>query len=143
MIAILIVLAFLAWKICSLKHQQSPETASPPSVEELGRAAWTWLHSTISAYPDTPDIADQKAMAHLISYFARFYPCTVCRDNLKKDLDESHPPVGNRSSLEAWLCRLHNKVNQRLGKPAFDCDLAAMRWRTKTGDCSLGGVCAI
>ena len=27
-----------------------------------------------------------------------------------------------------WLCRVHNLVNMRIGKPQFNCDLVAARW---------------
>ena len=28
----------------------------------------------------------------------------------------------------AWMCRVHNTVNRRLGKPTFNCDLVGARW---------------
>lgn len=31
--------------------------------------------------------------------------------------------------LSQWLCRLHNKVNDKLGKPIFDCSKVNERWR--------------
>jgi FAD-linked sulfhydryl oxidase len=36
-----------------------------------------------------------------------------------------------------WLCRQHNVVNAKLGKPAFPCDFAALdaRWRTGAREC--------
>ena len=36
-----------------------------------------------------------------------------------------------------WLCRQHNAVNAKLGKPAFPCDVAALdaRWRTGAREC--------
>ena len=38
----------------------------------------------------------------------------------------------NASSQHAfaqWLCRIHNKVNVKLGKPVFDCRFVNQRWR--------------
>jgi FAD-linked sulfhydryl oxidase len=36
-----------------------------------------------------------------------------------------------------WLCKQHNVVNEKLGKPAFACDFAALdaRWRTGAPGC--------
>lgn len=30
--------------------------------------------------------------------------------------------------FQQWLCRAHNTVNRSIGKPAFNCDMAAARW---------------
>lgn len=34
-----------------------------------------------------------------------------------------------QSALSQWLCRMHNKVNVKLGKPVFDCSKVDQRWR--------------
>lgn len=36
--------------------------------------------------------------------------------------------VGSRKKLSEWLCCQHNKVNESLGKPLFDCKLVLDRW---------------
>jgi hypothetical protein len=36
--------------------------------------------------------------------------------------------VSSGAALQRWMCRAHNVVNARLGKPAFNCELAAARW---------------
>lgn len=40
-------------------------------------------------------------------------------------------PIETKSqeSLSQWLCRIHNKVNLKLGKPEFDCSKVNERWR--------------
>lgn len=45
--------------------------------------------------------------------------------------------ASNQQSLAQWLCRMHNKVNSKLGKPTFDCRLVNERWRDgwKDGSC--------
>jgi FAD-linked sulfhydryl oxidase len=46
-------------------------------------------------------------------------------------------PIKDASKHEVvgYICFLHNKVNERLGKPIFDCDKAAGYWG---GDCGCG-----
>ncbi len=45
---------------------------------------------------------------------------------------QKYPVQANsREELMDYLCGLHNKVNERLHKPQFDCKLA----RTKWSDC--------
>lgn len=39
--------------------------------------------------------------------------------------------------FQAWLCRVHNRVNYSLNKPVFSCELAAARWQPL--DCSAEG----
>ena len=36
-----------------------------------------------------------------------------------------------------WCCRLHNEVNEKLGKPPVPCDVKALdlRWRKGPGSC--------
>lgn len=47
------------------------------------------------------------------------------------------PDTRTRVSFTQWLCRLHNEVNRKLGKPDFDCSLVDERWRDgwKDGSC--------
>lgn len=55
-------------------------------------------------------------------------PCRICRNE---------PDTSTRASLTQWLCRLHNEVNRKLGKPDFDCSKVDERWRDgwKDGSC--------
>lgn len=45
--------------------------------------------------------------------------------------------VSSQNEFSQWLCRLHNKVNIKLGKPTFDCSKVNERWRDgwKDGTC--------
>lgn len=47
------------------------------------------------------------------------------------------PQVNSRDEFSQWLCRAHNDVNRKLGKPEFDCSKWDERWRTgwKDGRC--------
>jgi hypothetical protein len=36
--------------------------------------------------------------------------------------------VSSGPAFQQWMCRTHNTVNRAIGKPAFNCDLAAARW---------------
>ena len=48
-----------------------------------------------------------------------------------------HPDTSSRYNFSQWLCRLHNDVNKRIGKPEFDCSKVDERWRDgwKDGSC--------
>lgn len=48
--------------------------------------------------------------------------------DFKEYMVEEPIRVGSRKKLSEWLCRQHNKVNEKLGKPSFDCKLVLDRW---------------
>lgn len=52
-------------------------------------------------------------------------------------LQTNQPDTNSRHILSQWLCRLHNDINIRLGKPEFDCSRVDERWRDgwKDGSC--------
>ena len=45
------------------------------------------------------------------------------------------PRAGSREDLSQWLCRAHNAVNARLGKPMFNCVRADARWALDHSGC--------
>ena len=57
-----------------------------------------------------------------------FFPCS---------LKASPPDTSNQHNFSQWMCRLHNEVNVKLGKPEFDCKRVNERWRDgwKDGSC--------
>ena len=65
--------------------------------------------------------------------FANFYPCKECREDFQTSLREDPPEVGGRTPLMLWMCRAHNRVNERLGKPLFDCSVSGVEQRWKSG----------
>ncbi|GAA6015559.1 hypothetical protein JCM11491_007156 [Sporobolomyces phaffii] len=103
----------------------------PPDVERLGRHTWTFLHTTASYFPPTPTAAQQRSMLDLLRALPTLYPCGTCADHLKSHLGRDPPDdaVKSRSEVERWMCRAHNEVNARLGKPEFECDNVGQRWR--------------
>ncbi|KAG9017485.1 hypothetical protein FRB90_001130 [Tulasnella sp. 427] len=111
----------------------------PPDVEDLGRATWTFLHTTAAYYPENPTSSQRSHMLNLLKSLPNLYPCGWCASHLKENM-AIHPPdkvVGNRVSLSRWLCDRHNDVNERLGKPIFDCSKTDERWKDgpKGGSC--------
>ncbi|CAN0405199.1 unnamed protein product, partial [Hapterophycus canaliculatus] len=47
--------------------------------------------------------------------------------------------VGSRLALSLWACQQHNLVNEKIGKPTFQCTLPALDERWKTGKKSCWG----
>jgi mitochondrial FAD-linked sulfhydryl oxidase len=108
----------------------------PPDVESLGRATWTFLHTTAAYYPDKPSTAHKSSMLSLLRSLPSLYPCGHCASHLAENLKENPPKVGGREELSRWLCERHNDVNERLGKNKFDCARVDERWKDGPPDSS-------
>lgn len=106
----------------------------PPDAAELGKATWTFLHTMSVYYPQTPTPDQQADMHSLLVGLSKFYPCEHCATHMRKQLTVDPPQVTSRAALASWLCRLHNEVNMRLGKPMFDCEKVFERWKTGPSD---------
>lgn len=107
----------------------------PPDVEALGRATWTFLHTTASYYPVQPSSAHQTHMLNLLNSLPSLYPCHHCADHLKEEV-KLHPPeksVSTREGIMKWLCERHNEVNERLGKRLWKCTVSELDARWKDG----------
>ncbi|CAI2189928.1 6602_t:CDS:1 [Funneliformis geosporum] len=109
----------------------------PPDSEQLGRATWTFLHTMAAYYPEVPSSEQQINMRNLLSGFSQFYPCWYCAEHLREEMKKVPPKVESRWALGIWLCDMHNIVNERLGKPIFDCNKINERWKDgpKNGQC--------
>jgi FAD-linked sulfhydryl oxidase len=113
----------------SSKQSAKPALECPPDSQELGRATWTFLHTMSAYYPEKPNEQQQSSMRSFIKALSNFYPCGYCAEHLREHLKENEPQVSTRQALSKWFCDLHNEVNERLGKPYFDCTLVMKRWK--------------
>lgn len=112
----------------------SSGTPCPPDSGQLGRAGWTFLHTMAAYYPDNPTTTQQSEMKGFLTGLSKFYPCHYCADHLQEEMKVRPPPVQSRTLLSRWFCDVHNEVNERLGKPKFDCDKVDERWRDGPAD---------
>ncbi len=88
---------------------------------ELGRAAWKVLHTTMARFPDKPTQDESNALQSYVYLFARLYPCGECAEHFQQILKKYPPQTSSRSSAAAWMCFVHNVVNESKEKPIFDC----------------------
>ncbi|KAK3825491.1 MAG: ERV/ALR sulfhydryl oxidase domain-containing protein [Benniella sp.] len=110
------------------------EAECPPDREILGRATWTFLHTMAAYYPDRPSVQEQSTMKSLLTSFSQFYPCGHCAEHLREEMKVDPPKVESRKELSWWMCGMHNKVNEMLGKEIFDCEKLDERWKDGPAD---------
>lgn len=118
----------------STPRPEVPPPHCPPDVEQLGRATWTFLHTTAAYYPERPTPAQRVNMLSLIRSLPVLYPCTTCASDFGEDMGEHPPDVSGRVGLSRWLCERHNEVNEKLGKQKFDCLKTDERWKDGPSD---------
>ncbi|KAG5457961.1 MAG: hypothetical protein BJ554DRAFT_1912 [Olpidium bornovanus] len=68
----------------------------------------------------TPEEAE--ALRRFVYLLARLYPCGQCAREFSAILAKRPPKTGGRREASQWACEVHNIVNERLGKPEFDCN---------------------
>ncbi|KAI8978484.1 ERV/ALR sulfhydryl oxidase domain-containing protein [Pilobolus umbonatus] len=88
---------------------------------ELGRASWKLLHTIMSKYPETPTHEERTTLNDFMHLFTRLYPCGECASHFNTLLASYPPQTSSRAAASLWLCSIHNKVNERLQKPIYDC----------------------
>ncbi|TFK74957.1 FAD-dependent thiol oxidase [Pluteus cervinus] len=107
----------------------------PPDVEELGRATWTFLHTTAAYYPEKPTPIQRANMLALLKSIPMLYACKPCGNDFGDDMSKNPAEkwVGSRERLSWWLCERHNEVNRKLGKKEWGCGIKEMDARWKDG----------
>lgn len=113
----------------SYRRPDEPPPGCPPDVEQLGRATWTFLHTTAAYYPEKPTPTQRVNMLMLLRSLPVLYPCTWCAQDFGEDIEKSPPDVSGRVALSKWLCERHNEVNEKLGKEKFNCAKVDERWK--------------
>ena len=59
---------------------------------------------------------------------ATLYPCKECQTHFKTVIERNPPEVESSVSFQEWMCKVHNAVNEKLGKELFDCAKIDERW---------------
>ncbi|KAL1748196.1 ERV/ALR sulfhydryl oxidase domain-containing protein [Schizophyllum fasciatum] len=119
--------------VASLAVAAAARRDCPPDVEVLGRATWTFLHTTAAYYPERPTARQRAHMLSLIHAIPVLYPCSHCAGDFDEDVKVNPPDVSSRGALSLWMCERHNAVNAKLGRTKFDCAIESTDARWKDG----------
>ena len=103
--------------------------------QELGRSSWQLLHRLAASFDKAPTLARRAEVAAFFQGLSVLYPCPECAAHFR-ELLLAHPieeHTRDNRALSLWLCSVHNKVNEKLGKPLFSCTIEALA--EKWGSC--------
>lgn len=109
------------------KSLETVETAFMPKMvnetlkAELGRSSWRLFHTILARYSEKPTDLEKNTLSAYIDLFAKVYPCGDCARHFQKLLAKYPPQLNSRQIASVWGCHIHNKVNERLQKPEYDC----------------------
>ena len=98
-----------------------PKMANATAKAELGRATWKFMHTMTARFPENPTPDEREALKAFIYLFSRLYPCGDCARHFQELLKQYPPQTSSRNVASLHLCSLHNLVNERLGKPEYNC----------------------
>jgi FAD-linked sulfhydryl oxidase len=101
----------------------SQDDSPQMTKEEIGRQMWDESHQSVEDLDDSADEQTVKKTMKKIEKSFKKHPCMECQIQAKKNLKEL-PITKSKTKDEAkqTLCQFHNKVNDDLGKPQFDCN---------------------
>ncbi len=100
-----------------------------------GPNLWFSLHTMTFTYPLKPKDTDKqntKTFFHSLQYMI---PCSVCRKNYVRHLQESpiDEHLESRKKLVFWLIDIHNMVNGETGKKILSHDVVIRKYEKVYG----------
>lgn len=98
-----------------------PKMENATLKQDLGRSTWKLLHNILGRYPEKPTDTEKESLKQFFNVFVKVYPCGDCAVHFQKLLEKYPPQVENKQAAATWGCNIHNKVNERLNKPIYDC----------------------
>uniref|UniRef100_A0A0K0FU38 Sulfhydryl oxidase n=1 Tax=Strongyloides venezuelensis TaxID=75913 RepID=A0A0K0FU38_STRVS len=120
------------------KEKKKVRKDCPVDKDELGRSTWKLLHTISVYYPSNPTEKNKADVKNTIESLAQIYPCSHCAEDFRNDIKEHPIKLENRNELANWMCEVHNRVNEKIGKEKFDCSRVFERWYDgwKDGSCT-------
>lgn len=84
-----------------------------------GRDMWNSIHRIAYNYPDNPTNEDRENYRNYYHDLQYVLPCNKCRMNYQQHLIEiplTDQVLSSKMNLIDWTIKIHNLVNQSLGK---------------------------
>eukprot|EP00929_Paragymnodinium_shiwhaense_P097211 TRINITY_DN58974_c0_g1_i1.p1 TRINITY_DN58974_c0_g1~~TRINITY_DN58974_c0_g1_i1.p1 ORF type:complete len:174 (+),score=27.59 TRINITY_DN58974_c0_g1_i1:80-601(+) len=98
----------------------------PPNREEIGRAAWRYVHTMAAHYPEAPSMPEQVNSLAWLRSFVQFYPCGLCAREFVDVCRGLPPRLTSRLDYAMWWCEAHNRVRDDLSQPPRRCEASEL-----------------
>merc|ERR1719408_198913 len=98
----------------------------PPDRAQIGHAAWRYLHTMATHYPEQPAPFEREDALRWLRSFVELYPCGLCAQEFIEVTKDLPPQLGSREEYTMWWCKAHNRVRDDLSQPIRECDPAAL-----------------
>jgi hypothetical protein len=96
--------------------------------DSWGPHLWYFLHCSAANYPIRPSIEKSNAMKRWIRALPETLPCGDCREHFKEYVKQNNHKLdvvcSSRRNLMKFFIDIHNKVNERNGKPKISYEQA-------------------
>merc|ERR1712112_450944 len=86
----------------------------PPGRDEIGRAAWRYLHTMAAHYPENPTPDEVLDAQEWLVSFINSYPCGMCSEDFVQVCARMPPKMESRKEYSLWWCHAHNAVHKDL-----------------------------
>ena len=98
-----------------------------------GPHGWIFLHAVTMNYPKNPTNHDKHVYANFFKSLQKVLPCEKCCVHYSQNIQEYpiEPALESRDSLVRWLIKIHNEVNEDLGKPLYTYDQVIEEYKYK------------
>jgi hypothetical protein len=108
-------------------------------VRFWGPSFWATLDFIAFNYPHDPSSSDKKNVKQFITTLGQLLPCATCQQHFTELLStfviDDH--LKSRDTLTRWIVDLHNKVNERLGKPKVPFEQVSSKYEQMRGTCEM------
>lgn len=87
----------------------------------FGPSMWKTLHHVALGFPDEPTEKHKQAYAIWFHNLSNVIPCQSCAEHYEELISENPPDehMTDSHALFRWVVAIHNRVNDRLGKPRY------------------------
>merc|ERR1711924_349183 len=100
--------------------------ARPPDRGQIGRAAWRYVHTMATDYPENPSRQEQEDAVAWLRAFVQLYPCGLCAREFVAVTQDLPPRLNSREAYTMWWCEAHNRVRDDLSQTLRRCEPASL-----------------
>lgn len=96
--------------------------------DKAGFYVWSIMHLYSAFIPEIPTEQEQEEIGTLVELLGKYFPCKECSAHFKEMIIKNPVQAQTRGDFMNYVCKIHNIVNQRIGKEIFPCENIKEIW---------------